>query len=55
MNKRFGESKFREQKNELEIKDEMPQTEIKEEDLDRVSGGGNSAWGTLQQQPPANP
>jgi hypothetical protein len=38
-----------------EIGEEPAAPEIKDDELDRVSGGGgNSAWGTVQQSPPGS-
>lgn len=46
VNNQSGQNKLERDRSKPEIKDEMNQPEIKDEDLDRVSGGGNSAWGT---------
>lgn len=44
-----SKNKLKQEKNELEIRDETDSPEIRDEDLDRVSGGGNnSVWGTKQ-------
>jgi hypothetical protein len=51
MEKKTGESELRDRKGKMEIRDEMNQPEIKDEDLDRVTGGGNSVWGTVPVQP----
>jgi hypothetical protein len=48
MNGRVGDDMFDEEANATE-KDTTNVPQINEEDLDRVSGGGNSAWGTIQQ------
>jgi hypothetical protein len=48
MNQQSDKSKRREEATEPEIMDEMNNPEITDEMLDRVSGGGNSAWGTKQ-------
>lgn len=49
MNRRFGDSMFEDETTKIEISDENNAPEIGDEDLDRVSGGGNSAWNTIQQ------
>jgi hypothetical protein len=43
MNPQIGEN---EEENRPEFKSESERLEIIDEDLDRVTGGGNSAWGT---------
>ena len=40
------------EKNSLEVRDEANVPDIRDEELDRVSGGGNnSVWGTAQPGP----
>lgn len=51
MNLRPGDDKFDETKKSPQFADEAGMPEIKDDDLDKVSGGGNSAWGTMQQPP----
>jgi hypothetical protein len=51
MNRRPGDDKFEETKKKPQSADESAMPEIRDEDLDKVSGGGNSAWGTMQQPP----
>lgn len=46
MNQQGGQNRFEDAKNAPEIMDEASMPEIMDEDLDQVTGGGNSAWGT---------
>ncbi|HEY2475845.1 MAG TPA: hypothetical protein VGI19_13735 [Candidatus Cybelea sp.] len=48
MNPQIGDNE--EEKNKPEFKAESERLEISNEDLDRVTGGGNSAWGTKNAQ-----
>ncbi|HLY01889.1 MAG TPA: hypothetical protein VKR56_05260 [Candidatus Cybelea sp.] len=44
-----SKSKPKPEKHKLEIRDESGNSDIRDEELDRVSGGGNnSVWGTGQ-------
>jgi hypothetical protein len=44
-----SKNKFKQEKTNLEIRDEATLPDIRDEELDRVSGGGNnSVWGTAQ-------
>jgi hypothetical protein len=46
-------NKRTQEKNSLEVRDEAKAPDIRDEELDRVSGGGNnSVWGTAQPNPP---
>jgi hypothetical protein len=44
-----SKNKIKQENNSLDIKDEATMPNIRDEELDRVSGGGNnSVWGTTQ-------
>jgi hypothetical protein len=52
MNQRTGDDQFAKKTTKPEYTDEMANPEIKDDELDWISGGaGNSAWGTVQQGP----
>jgi hypothetical protein len=48
-----SKNKRKQEKTNLEIRDDAKAPDIRDEELDRVSGGGNnSVWGTAQPNPP---
>jgi hypothetical protein len=55
MKRQSSENKTEDEKYQADMNDETGMPEIREEELDRLSGGGNSAWGTVAPPPAPSP